>query len=110
MYDVTKISYTPGDILIFAVDMDTYDVEECRSIYDAILKQAPDVKVVFVPDDLIEEIVHVQKNSPLYYDLTTISTTTGYPSNIPQPYLTNISSDSTTATIRLDNEGETKLW
>jgi hypothetical protein len=54
MYDVTKISYTPGDILIFAVDMDTYDIEECRSIYDAILKQAPDVKVVFVPDDLIE--------------------------------------------------------
>jgi hypothetical protein len=90
--------------------MDTYDVEECRSIYDAILKQAPDVKVVFVPDDLIEEIVHVQKNSPLYYDLATISTATGYPSNIPQPYLTNISSDSTTATIRLDNEGETKLW
>ena len=41
MYDVTKISYTPGDILIFAVDMDTYDIEECRSIYDAILKQAP---------------------------------------------------------------------
>jgi hypothetical protein len=109
MYDVTKISYTPGDILIFAVDMDTYDIEECRSIYDAILKQAPDVKVVFVPDDLIEEIVHVQKNSPLYYDLATISTTTGYPSNIPQPYLTNISSDNT-ATIRLDNEGETKLW
>ena len=110
MFDVTKISYTPGDILIFAVDMDCYDVEECQHIYDAILKQAPDVKVVFIPDDLVEDIIHIQKNSPLYYDLATTTISTGYPSNIPQPYLTNISSDSTSATVRLDNEGETKLW
>lgn len=32
MFDVTKILYAPGDILIFAVDMDTYDVEECGNI------------------------------------------------------------------------------
>ena len=108
MYDVTKISYTPGDILIFAVDMDTYDMEECRNIYDSILKQAPDMKVIFVPDDFIEEIVVVNKTAPLYYDLATTSISTGYPNNIPQPYLTSIGSDST-ATIRLDSEGEIKL-
>ena len=108
MYDVTKISYTPGDILIFAVDMDCYDVEECQHIYDAIMKQAPDVKVVFIPDDLIEDIIHVQKNSPLYYDLSTTTIGTGYPSNIPQPYLTNCS-DSTSATLQI-KDGEVSTW
>lgn len=107
MYDITKISYTPGDILIFAVDMDMYDAEELRGIFESITKQAPDVKVVFVPDDLIEDIVHIQKNSPLYYDLatTTIGTVNGY----PQPYLTNICSDST-ATIKSVLDGEEKTW
>ena len=107
MYDVTKISYTPGDILVFAVDMDMYDAEELRGIFESITKQAPDVKVVFVPDDLIEDIIHIQKNSPLYYDLAT--TAIGTTNTYPQPYLTNISSDST-ATIRSVLDGEEKQW
>lgn len=107
MYDVTKITYTPGDILIFAVDMDCYDVEECQHVYDAIQKQAPDVKVVFIPDDMVEEIIHVQKNSPLYYDLAT-TTIGGFPNTIPQPYLTNCS-DSTSATLQI-KDGEVSTW
>lgn len=99
MYDVTKISYTPGDILIFAVDMDMYDCEECNAIYDAIHKEAPDVKVVFVPDDLVEEIIHIKKDSPLYVGGLTTTTTNVYDHNYPQPYLTNISSDSTLGVV-----------
>lgn len=95
MFDVTKITYTPGDVLIFAVDMDTYDMEECRSIYDAILKQAPDMKIIFVPDDLIEEIIQVNKTAPLYYGDLITTTTTNIRDNYPQPYLTNMGSDST---------------
>lgn len=99
MYDVTKISYTPGDILIFAVDIDTYDSEDLQTIRSNIIKEAPDVKVVFIPDDLVEEIIHIKKDSPLYVSGLTTTTTNVYDHNYPQPYLTNISSDSTLGVV-----------
>ena len=99
MYDVTKISYTPGDILIFAVDIDTYDSEDLQTIRSNIIKEAPEVKVVFVPDDLVEEIIHIKKDSPLYVSGLTTTTTNVYDHNYPQPYLTNISSDSTLGVV-----------
>lgn len=99
MFDVTKISYTPGDILIFAVDIDTYDSEDLQTIRSNIIKEAPEVKVVFVPDDLVEEIIHIKKDSPLYVSGLTTTTTNVYDHNYPQPYLTNISSDSTLGVV-----------
>ena len=99
MFDVTKISYTPGDILIFAVDIDTYDSEDLQTIRSNIIKEAPDVKVVFIPDDLVEEIIHIKKDSPLYVSGLTTTTTNVYDHNYPQPYLTNISSDSTLGVV-----------
>ena len=99
MFDVTKFSYTPGDILIFAVDIDTYDSEDLQTIRSNIIKEAPDVKVVFIPDDLVEEIIHIKKDSPLYVSGLTTTTTNVYDHNYPQPYLTNISSDSTLGVV-----------
>lgn len=107
MYDIIRIPYTPGDILVFAVDMDMYNAEELRVIFKSITKYAPDVKVVFVPDNLIKDIIYIQKNSPLYYDLAT--NTIGIGNTYPQPYLTNISPDST-ATIKNMLDGEEKQW
>lgn len=106
MFDVTKISYAPGDILIFAVDMDTYDCEECANIFESLKKQAPDVKVVFVPDDFIEEILVLNKQF-LAYDTNTLTITS--PSAYPA-YLTNVISSDTTAGICLDSDGEVKTW
>ena len=70
MFDVTKISCAPRDVLIFSVDMDLYDIEECRGIYEAILQQAPDMKIIFVPDDLVKEIIQVNRTIPMYYNNT----------------------------------------
>lgn len=106
MFDVTRISYAPGDILIFAVDMDTYDVEECAQVHEAIKKQAPDVKVVFVPDDFIEEILVLNKQF-LAYDTNTLTITS--PSAYPA-YLSNIMNSDSTAGVCLTSEGETKAW
>lgn len=90
MFDVTKISCAPRDVLIFSVDMDLYDIEECRGIYEAILQQAPDMKIIFVPDDLVKEIIQVNRTIPMYYnnnDLITTTThstpTTGYIHSVP---------------------------
>ena len=106
MFDVTKISYAPGDILIFAVDMNTYDVEECGNIFESLKKQAPDVKVVFVPDDFIEEILVLNKQF-LAYDTNTLTITS--PSAYPA-YLTNVINSDSTAGVCLTSEGETKIW
>lgn len=107
MFDVTRISYTPGDVLIFAMDMDTYDMEEIAQLGDEFKNKMPDAKILFVPDDLIEEVLVLNKQF-LAYDTNTVTITS--PSGYPPAYLTNICSDSTTATVRLDNEGESKLW
>ena len=74
MFDVTKISYAPGDILIFAVDMDTYNVEECENIFESLKKQAPDVEVIFIPDDFIDKILVLNKQL-LAYDTNTLTIT-----------------------------------
>ena len=74
MFDVTKISYAPGDILIFAVDMDTYNVEECENIFESLKKQAPDVEVIFIPDDFIDKILVLNKQF-LAYDTNTLTIT-----------------------------------
>jgi hypothetical protein len=105
MFDVTKIPYTPGDIFIFAVDMDTYDSEDLQTIRSNIIKEAPEVKVVFVPDDLIEEVIHIKKENILPYSTLT---TTGGPTNVypNQPYITycNGESDSTAT------KSEVRTW
>lgn len=74
MFDVTKISYAPGDIFIFAVDMDTYNAEECENIFESLKKQAPDVEVIFIPDDFIDKILVLNKQF-LAYDTNTLTIT-----------------------------------
>lgn len=106
MFDVTRISYSPGDILIFAVDMDTYDCEECANILESLKKQAPDVKVMFIPDDFIEKILVLNKQF-LAYDTSSLTITT--PSSYPA-YLTNVLNSDSTAGVSLTKEGETKTW
>lgn len=107
MFDVTKISYTPGDILIFAVDMDTYDVEECGNIFESLKKQVPDVKVVFIPDDFIDKILVLNKQF-LAYDTNTLTITS--PSAYPNAYLTNVMNSESTTGVHLTTEGEAKTW
>lgn len=72
MYDVTKIScLTPDDILVFGVDMDNYNIEECKEILDCIKKQSPELKIVLVPCDFIADIVVINRpfsNTYTYLD------------------------------------------
>ena len=79
MFDITKISYAPGDILIFAVDIDTYNVEECKNIFESLKKQAPDVEIIFIPDDFIDKILVLNKQF-LAYDTNTLTITSPNPS------------------------------
>lgn len=99
MFNVTHISYAPGDTLIFGADMNAYTYEECVNIFESFKKQVPDAKVIFVPDDLIKEILVLNKQF-LAYDTTplTITSSTEY----PPAYLTN--------SYCSDNEGEVKSW
>lgn len=107
MYDVTRISYTPGDVLILAVDMDMYDAEDCEKMFDDIRKQAGDVKIVFVPDDLVEEIIHVQKTAPIPYLSTGTTVTNVFPDyDSIKPYLTNCSNSVST----IASDSEEKQW
>lgn len=95
MFDVTKISCAPRDVLIFSVDMDLYDIEECRGIYEAILQQAPDMKIIFVPDDLVKEIIQVNRTIPMYYNNNDLITTTTHST----PTTGYIHSNPTTRTV-----------
>ena len=107
MFDVTKISYAPEDILIFAVNVDTYNVEECENIFKSLKKQAPDVEIIFIPDDFIDKILVLNKQL-LAYDTNTLTITN--PSAYPNAYLTNIMNSESTAGVHLTTEGETKTW
>lgn len=99
MFDVTKLTVAPKDVLIFAVDTDTYNMEECRSIYDAIaiLEETPDVKIIFVPSDLIKEIVQINTPIPLYYNNNDLTTTTAH--TYSNPTTGHIHFNPTTKTI-----------
>lgn len=79
MFDITKISYAPGDILIFAVDIDTYNAEECKNIFESLKKQAPDVEIIFIPNDFIDKILVLNKQF-LAYDTNTLTITSPNPS------------------------------
>ena len=78
MFDVTKISYAPEDILIFGVNVDTYNVEECENIFKSLKKQAPDVEIIFIPDDFIDKILVLNKQF-LAYDTNTLTITSPNP-------------------------------
>ena len=63
MFDVTKINYSSNDLLIFTVNDDLYDVDDFKELFDNIKKdaEANGVKIMLIPTDLVDKIIHIDK-------------------------------------------------
>ena len=87
---VKTIKCKDGDCLIFAVDIDSFAMDDITAIIGELQKQMPEVKMAIVPTDFIEQIIHLDKTLPMVMEPLTfvpgISATTDYTTPINRCY------------------------
>ena len=61
---IRTIKCKDGDCLIFAIDIDCWDMETINTVLGDIQQQMPEVKMAAMPSDFVEHIIHVEKTPP----------------------------------------------
>lgn len=54
--NVEIVSIKKGDTLVFFVDTDYYDLEDISQVIENVKSAFPSVKVLMLPDDMIDDI------------------------------------------------------
>ena len=62
---IETICCKDGDCLIFAIDMNTYDIVELKNVIEDLQNKMPEIKIVIVPSGFINNIIHVSKDNPI---------------------------------------------
>ena len=57
---IETTSCSDGDCLIFHVDTDLYDDDSLIELEKEFKEKMPNVKIIFVPNDLIDNITHIK--------------------------------------------------
>ena len=67
---IESISCSDGDCLIFHVDTDLYDDNDLIDLEKEFKEKMPNLKIIFVPNDLINDITHIKNPCivPIYKD------------------------------------------
>ena len=76
---IRTIKCKDGDCLIFAIDIDCWDMETINKVLGDMHQQMPEVKMVAMPSDFVEHIIHIEKTPPTVGTFVPgITTTTVY--------------------------------
>ena len=63
--NVEIVSIKKGDTLVFFVDTDYYDLEDIDQLMESVKSAFPSVKVLMLPDDMIDDIKIFREENPL---------------------------------------------
>ena len=63
--NVEIVNIKKGDTLVFFVDTDYYDLEDIDQLMESIKSAFPSVKVLMLPDDMIDDIKIFREENPL---------------------------------------------
>ena len=60
--EIKRIICSDGDCLIFHVNTDLYENDDLINLEKEFEEKMPNLKILFVPHDLIDDITHVNNN------------------------------------------------
>lgn len=62
--NVEIVSIKKGDTLVFFIDTDYYDLEDIGEVIESVKSAFPSVKILMLPDDMINDIKIFREDNP----------------------------------------------
>jgi short-subunit dehydrogenase involved in D-alanine esterification of teichoic acids len=63
--NIEVVGIRRGDTLVFFVDTDYYDMEDIGKVMESVKEAFPTIKVLMLPDDMIDNIKIFREDDPL---------------------------------------------